>query len=372
MKVAVFCHSIRSDWNHGNAHFLRGIVSDMASRGMEVVVYEPENSWSAENLAKDKGPGSLEEYRDFYPGLEPRLYDPSLICGDVLDQELRDADLVLVHEWNDPELVRAIGEHRKEKGSYRLLFHDTHHRSVTDPDAMAAYDLSSYDGVLAFGDVIRGIYLNNGWARDAWTWHEAADPRVFRPLPEREKTGDLVWIGNWGDDEREAELKEFLIEPVQELGLRAKVYGVRYPDAAIEALRRAGIQYMGSLPNYLAPEVFAQHRMTIHVPRRPYAEALPGIPTIRMFEALACGIPLISAPWQDEEHLFTPGDYLNARDGREMREAMSRILSHPGDATEMARRGRRTILQRHTCMHRVNELLDIVHRFDSRDQVGAA
>ena len=55
------------------------------------------------------------------------------------------------------------------------------------------------------------------------------------------------------------------------------------------------------------PTSFAQHRMTIHVPRRPYVEALPGIPTIRVFEALACGIPLVSAPWQDEEALVPAG-----------------------------------------------------------------
>ena len=59
----------------------------------------------------------------------------------------------------------------------------------------------------------------------------------------------------------------------------------------------------------------------MHVPRGPYAEALPGIPTIRVFEALACGIPLVSAPWDDCEGLFQPGrDYLSRRqrqrDGR--------------------------------------------------------
>lgn len=52
---------------------------------------------------------------------------------------------------------------------------------------------------------------------------------------------------------------------------------------------------------------FAQFKVTIHVPRRPYTQALPGIPTIRLFEALACGIPLIGAPWDDVEGLFTPG-----------------------------------------------------------------
>src|SRR5690606_23288171 len=120
-------------------------------------------------------------------------------------------------------------------------------------EAMEAYDLSAYDGVLAFGKVLRDLYLSQGLARRAWTWHEAADTRLFHPHPEIHKVGDLVWIGNWGDDERVAELHEFLIDPVKELGLKACVYGVRYPQHARDALARAGIDYKGWLPNFQAP-----------------------------------------------------------------------------------------------------------------------
>jgi spore maturation protein CgeB len=88
--------------------------------------------------------------------------------------------------------------------------------------------------------------------------------------------------------------------------------------------------------------------------------ALPGIPTIRVFEALACGIPLVSAPWCDSEHLFTPGaDFLVARNGREMREHLHAVLHDAQLAQQMAEHGRRTILARHTCTHRVDELLAI-------------
>jgi spore maturation protein CgeB len=62
---------------------------------------------------------------------------------------------------------------------------------------MAEYDLSHFDGVLAFGQVVCRRYLELGWARQAWTWHEAADHRVFRPLPGHGLEGDLVWVGNW-------------------------------------------------------------------------------------------------------------------------------------------------------------------------------
>jgi spore maturation protein CgeB len=242
-----------------------------------------------------------------------------------------------------------------------VLFHDTHHRAVTEPESMAAYDLRHYDGVLAFGRAIQELYLERGLAQRVWVWHEAADARVFKPMPHVAKEGDVVWIGNWGDDERTAELQEFLIDPAAELRLRGRIYGVRYPEDARRLLERAGLEYCGWLPNYQAPEAFARFRVTVHVPRRPYVRALPGIPTIRVFEALACGIPLISAPWDDVEGLFTPGaDFLVARNGAEMRRQLQAVLNDPALAADLAAYGRRTVLTRHTCAHRVNELLGVM------------
>jgi spore maturation protein CgeB len=183
---------------------------------------------------------------------------------------------------------------------------------------------------------------------------------MFRPMLGQPRAGDLVWIGNWGDEERSAELHEYLLEPVRALDLRATVYGVRYPEAARRSLAGAGIAYGGWLPNYQAPAVFGRYAVTVHVPRRPYVKALPGIPTIRVFEALACGIPLVCAPWEDCEGLFEPGaDYLVAADGDQMREQLRAVLHEPQRAAALAQHGRRTILARHTCAHRVDELLGI-------------
>jgi spore maturation protein CgeB len=215
--------------------------------------------------------------------------------------------------------------------------------------------------VLAYGRVLADTYVANRWSTSVCTWHEAADTTVFRPgrgAPGRD--GDLVWIGNWGDNERTCELREFLIEPVRALHLRARVYGVRYPRYALDELKSAGIEYGGWLPNYKVPEVFARYRVTVHIPRRPYARALPGIPTIRPFEAMACGIPLISAPWDDSEELFRTGrDYLAAHDGAEMVARLKSILRDPQGGAELARCGLETIRSRHTCAHRVDELLRI-------------
>jgi spore maturation protein CgeB len=359
VRFVLFYHSALSDWNHGNAHFLRGVTVELQSRGHDVVVYEPGDAWSVSNLVADQGLPALERTRLVYPSLAVTRYDESTLD---LDKTLGDTDVVIVHEWNTHALVRRIGEHRRRtRRPYALLFHDTHHRSVTEEVAMAQYDLSGYDGVLAFGDLIRERYLARGWARRAWTWHEAADVRVFAPRPATPRTHDLVWIGNWGDAERSSELREFLIDPVRRLGLRAQVYGVRYPQAALDALASAGVAYRGWLPNFEVPHVFAAHRVTVHVPRRPYVEALPGIPTIRPFEALACGIPLVSAPWHDTDGLFTAGeDYLVARTGDEMGRHLKMLLHDRDAAAALARRGRATILARHTCAHRVDELLGLL------------
>jgi spore maturation protein CgeB len=367
MKVVIFCHSLLSDWNHGNAHFLRGLCLELVARGVDVQVYEPADAWSVQNLLEDAGPDALTSFADAYPTLQSHRYDERQLD---LPEVLAGADLVLVHEWNRPDLVRRIGEHHAENPGYSLFFHDTHHRSITAPDEMRRYDLTHYDAVLAFGDVVRRTYLENGWAGRAFTWHEAADVRTFSPRPSpRGFTGDLVWIGNFGDDERTAELEEFLIEPVRRLGLKAKVYGVRYPQAVREALARAGIEYGGYLPNWQAPRVFSEHRVTVHVPRRPYAERLPGIPTIRPFEALACGIPLVSAPWTDCEHLFTPGgDYLVASSSREMERALASLLADGALRVQLARAGHAAIEARHTCAHRVSELFAIHRELWTADQ----
>lgn len=357
MKVALFYHSLLSDWNHGNAHFLRGVASELLRRGAEVTVFEPRGAWSLENLLAEHGEAPLREFRQAYPQLGSVRYDPETLEPEAV---LERADLAIVHEWNDPALVARLGAYRASHGHLRLLFHDTHHRAVTDPESMAAYDLGHYDGVLAFGEVLRELYLGRGWAARAWTWHEAADTRVFRPLPGEPRAGDLVCIGNWGDEERSAELREFLLGPVKALGLEARVYGVRYPAHARRALAEAGAEYGGWLPNYRVPQVFARYRVTVHVPRRPYTRALPGIPTIRPFEALACGIPLVMSPWEDAEGLFRPGeDFLVARSGAEMARQLRAVLEDDALAQSLAERGRETVLARHTCAHRVDELLAV-------------
>lgn len=357
MKIAYFTHSLLSCWNHGNAHFLRGVLRELIARGHDVRTLEPEGNWSLANLLADGGEAGLEPYRTAYPELSSDSFAPGTDPAELVG----DAELVIVHEWNDPALVAAIGELRKRGGRFTLLFHDTHHRAVSDPDAIRAFDLSGYDGVLAFGETLSEVYRRWGWEGRVWTWHEAADTRHFHP-PVHEGTREgLVWIGNWGDGERTQELEDFLFRPANAAGLPLDIYGVRYPDEAKAMLASHGARYRGWAPNAKAPEIFARHLATVHVPRRYYATILPGIPTIRVFEALASGLPLVSAPWEDAEGLFRPGtDYLVARDGAEMTRHLTALRDDPDLRASLAAAGLETIRARHTCAHRVDELLAVV------------
>jgi spore maturation protein CgeB len=357
MKIVYFTHSLASCWNHGNAHFLRGVLRELIALGHDVTAFEPAGSWSMENLLKDHGQEGLEPYRRYYPELSSTEFRKRPPLTRMLDG----ADLVVVHEWNDHALVAAIGERRRRGGKFILLFHDTHHRAVSEPKAMKAYDLSGYDGVLAFGETLAQVYRGWGWGGNVFVWHEAADTRHFRPPAEESERSGLVWIGNWGEGERTRELKEFLFTPAREAALGLNIYGVRYHVTAKNTVRRYGGRYHGWLANARAPEVFARHLATVHIPRRFYTKTLPGIPTIRPFEALACGIPLLSAPWQDSEHLFRVGeDLLMVSSGAEMAEQMKRLKHEPDLRRSLAAKGLERIRARHTCAHRADELLRIV------------
>lgn len=357
-RIAYLAHSLRSDWNNGNAHFLRGLVRSLAAMGHDVNIFEHRSSWSIHNLSKESsGSDSLDQFEKTYPELCIRTYsDQQLQSSSFWKSVLADRQIVILHEWNPPELASILISLRDTTG-FRLLFHDTHHRASSSPEQIRLFGIDRFDGVLAFGDALRRIYHEQLGIRNVWTFHEAADTTVFRPHPHTDKTSDVIWIGNWGDGERSDEICEFLLRPAMALReLSFSVFGVRYPPSGQAALHSAGVRYGGYLPNLAAPATYATARMTVHIPRQQYTTAMHGIPTIRVFEALACGIPLISAPWNDTEHLFRKGDILFVNNAGEMRHAMKRVLSDEQAAEQQALRGLETILANHTCTHRAQQL----------------
>jgi spore maturation protein CgeB len=354
LRIAYFAHSLRSDWNNGHAHFLRGLLRELGSLGHEVMVFEPEMEWSMENLLEEAdGQLALAQFRQIYPELAIQEYIAESIEDIVVWREaLRCFDIVVLHEWNSAALAHRLLELRDELG-YRLLFHDTHHRASSSPEQIRLFRVDRFDGVLAFGEALRKLYCERFGITRVWTFHEAADTKVFQKVNGVPKRQDVVWVGNWGDEERSEQIREFLLRPAAEMQKRQfTIYGVRYPEQAQAALGEAGVRYGGYLPNLEAPRVYAQSWLTVHVPRQQYVREMMGIPTIRVFEALACGIPLVSAPWRDIEGLFREGDLAFVSDHREMRSAIIRLLERPEEAMAQAERGRHSVLTRHTCAHR--------------------
>ena len=270
-----------------------------------------------------------------------------------------------------PALVAAIGALRRRGGRFMLLFHDTHHRAVSDPEAIRAFDLTGYDGVLAFGETLRDVYRRWGWGDRVLDLARGGRHPPVPPARQTTASGEASSgsaIGAMAS--ARAEIEDFLLRPAAETGLQLDIYGVRYPDEALAMLAAHGARYRGWAPNARVPEVFARQLATVHVPRRYYSTMLPGIPTIRVFEALACGMPLVSAPWDDAEHLFRPGnDYLVAPRWRGDDASICGRCRTTGLARRARGRGLETIRARHTCAHRVDELLAIVAALDARRPV---
>jgi spore maturation protein CgeB len=368
LRIALFCHSIVSDWNHGNAHFLRGLVRSLKTLGHQVVSLEEEGNWSLSNLIRDHGLVPVQEFHQRFPFIDHQSYvlDGRAHLYDWLTDTLSQVDACIVHEWNPSGLIRAIGDVASRLGVVSI-FHDTHHRAFTEPLRIPAMGLEAYSAILAYGPSIADIYRSAVTGPVVELFHEGADAALFRPLA-RTKTCDVVFVGNWGDDDRKNTTWQYLIEPSRcAPDLRFSLFGVRYPPEVLAALQQSGVDWKGWLPNYLAPEVYASSKVTVHIPRKEYVEALRGTPTIRVFEALACGIPLVSASWEDDSGLFAEGkDYLAVYSPSQMVEALRWLAADPDARARIGSHGRATVLQRHTCDHRAQELVEIIERLRSR------
>jgi spore maturation protein CgeB len=368
LSFRFFAHSWISDWNHGNAHFLRGLANELVNQGHEVRCYEERDSWSMRNLAQEaKDAPDLAEkaFRAAFPLLDVRIYSNGDQLNEFLAGELRDADVVVVHEWNPPELADAILSLKSQLG-FRVLFHDTHHRAYTSPREVLRFPLSQFDGVLAFGEAIRRIYCDGFGVKRVWTFHEAADTAHFFPA-DIDKDIDVTWVGNWGDEERTRELEEFLIWPATAMNdHQFVVHGVRYPDEALGRLAQSGVEFRGYLPNLSAREMYNRSRISLHIPRRFYANGLSGVPTIRVFEALAAGSPLVCSPWSDSERLFRSGeDYICVPDKAAMISELKNLLRDEAARRQLAASGLETIRAHHTCAHRAQQLQEICHELEN-------
>src|SRR4051812_28614515 len=184
LNIKLFSHSLVSDWNHGNAHFLRGLARALGQLGNKVRCYEELGAWSLKNLVENEQERSIQaidDFRERFRDLDIHFYQLDNSLEGYLEDELKDADLVIVHEWNDPKLVNLVLDFKQDYG-FKALFHDTHHRAYTRAGEILRFHLHLFDGVLAFGEPIRRIYTEGFGIEKVWTFHEAADIENFKPL----------------------------------------------------------------------------------------------------------------------------------------------------------------------------------------------
>jgi spore maturation protein CgeB len=358
-RFGFFYQSVISDWNHGNAHFVRGLARALQARGQRVTCFEQVDNWSLMNLLR-VAPDAVARFRTRFPDIAFQRYTLGPDLEGWLRARLADMDVALVHEWNDPSVIQLLGRLCRELG-VRSVFHDTHYRVVLDAAYRSQLGLEQFDLVLAYSPSLAQRYADLG-IQQVRVLHEAADTTVFTPV-DVPKTTDVVFVGNYGDGDRSDELEDYVFEPRRELPhLSYAVYGVRYPEEVVSRLSNGlDISYRGWLPNVLVPRVYSAARVVLHVPRRQYVDLLPGTPTIRVFEALASGACLVSLPWQDTDRLFEAGAvYAVAHSPREMRDLLAWLCSDDAARQRFGQRGRATILARHTCQHRADQLLGLL------------
>lgn len=359
MRFVLFYQSVISDWNHGNAHFLRGLMRALGGRGHDVVCYEQVDNWSLANLLLE-APNAISQFEARFPELRYERYRLGSGLEGFLSERLAEADVAIVHEWNDPTVIGLIGRLGGRIG-VRTLFHDTHYRVVLQREYREQLELERFDDILAYSPSVAERYAGLGF-RNVHVVHEAADMTIFRPLevPGRD---DVVFVGNYGDGDRNEQLEAFVFGPRRALRhLRFAMYGVRYPEGVLERMRNGlDVAFRGRVANVDVPSVYGGAKVVLHVPRRQYVELLPGTPTIRVFEALGCGACLVSLPWPDTDGLFTAGqDYAVARTPGEMRELIDWLCRDAAARARFGCHGRETILARHTCDHRAEQLLEIL------------
>ncbi len=354
-RFALFYQSVISDWNHGNAHFLRGLMRALQAGGHSTVCFEQADNWSLTNLLR-VNPNAIAEFESNFPDLHYVRYPLDADFAPYLSE----VDVVIVHEWNEPSVIRSIGGLARDMG-VKAYFHDTHYRVVLDSAHRECLGLEQYAGILAYSPSVAERYRALGF-ENVHVLHEAADTTVFAPL-RVPILNDVVFVGNYGDGDRSNELEEYVFGPRPDLQyLQYAVYGVRYPPEVVARLNDGlNIKYGGWLPNVRVPTVYSASRVVLHIPRRQYMDLLPGTPTIRVFEALASGACLISLPWPDTDHLFEADrDYVVASTPGEMRDLIAWLCEDETARASFGERGYQTILKRHTCGHRAEQLLELL------------
>jgi len=341
----VFCGlSITSSWGNGHATNYRALVRELSARGHDVLFLERDMPWYASQRDLPEPPwgrtalyGSLEQLEQH-------------------EADIAAADLAVVGSFV-PEGV-AVAEWVLERAGGAVAFYDID-TPVTlgklrrgDAEYLSPELVGRFDLYLSFtgGPTLEVLEAEFG-ARRALAFYCLVDPQAYRPLQET-PYWDLGYLGTYSDD-RQPALERLLIEPARLLpDWEFSVAGPQYP----EGIKWPGnVERIEHVPPRDHPGFYASQRFTLNVTRAQMLEA-GWSPSVRLFEAAACAVPVISDRWEGLDQIFTPGEEILVADSPE---DVVRYLTETGEDKRLAlgERARARVLAEHTAERRC-ELLE--------------
>jgi spore maturation protein CgeB len=351
MKLVIFGLTISSSWGNGHATLWRGLCRSLLRQGHRIIFYERDVPYYA-------------EHRDFVelpPGGILQLYRRWAEARGPAERDLADADVAMVTSYC-PDGIAA---------SELVLASRAHCRCFYDLDTpvtlsrLAAGERVDYIGPRGLGDFDLVLSYTGGAALDALKTRLGArraaplygsvDPDSHKPEPAQPHyRADLSYLGTYAED-RQAALESLFIGPARRLPDRRFVIGgAQYP--AIFPWAR-NIHFVRHLPPAEHSAFFSSARWTLNVTRRSMA-AMGFCPSGRMFEAAACGAPLMSDWWAGLDGFFEPGSEIIVVHDTE--EAMAAIEMTDSERAAIARRARERTLEEHTAEKRAATLVALV------------
>lgn len=345
-QILIFGLTITSSWGNGHATTYRSLLAGLQPRGWRVIFFEQETAWYAANR-------DLETC----PYAQVRLYSEWAAVRHAALAEAAASDVVMVGSYC-PAGAQITEEllARRTPGGPVLAFYDIdtpvtlEYLRGAGCDYLQAGQIPRFDLYLSFtaGPMLR--HLEEKWgARRARALHCCCDPEVYAPAL-AEKRWDLGYMGTYAPD-RQARLEALLLAPARRLPhLRFLLAGSMYPAQSWPAnvARR----------EHIAPGEHASFyrscRFCLNLTRQPMVE-WGYSPSIRLFEAAACGTPIISDPWPGCGTFFQPAqEIFTANSTGDMVRLLTRT---PGQAAaQVAAAARRRVLAEHTGARRAAQL----------------
>ncbi len=358
MKITIFGLSITSSWGNGHATTFRALCNALHRRGHRIVFYEKDLEWYRNN--RDLPEPSY---------CEVRLYED---WNEVLPQvrrELRDTDVAMVGSYF-PDGIAALDAVFDRSAAVRVFYDiDTPItmrglREQSKTDYVLARHLPELDIYFSFtgGPVLRELKYKFG-APEALPLYCSVDPEKHREMPVNQAFAcDLSYMGTYAPD-RQPKIEELLCRPAESVP-EAKfiVAGPQYPESIVWPANVKRTMHLN--PEY-HPEFYSSSRMTLNVTRRDMV--MSGYsPSVRLFEAAACGAAIVSDNWPGMELFFAPGKEILLPTGTD---DVVRYLAGYDDA-ELKRIGsaaRERILKLHTSEQRAIEFETAVENSRGRE-----